>query len=159
MGMADVVDGLMLAVTEQLRLVVAKGPRDSLVIDDTYNASAASTIAALNVLKDLDEKPKIAVLGDMLELGSAERESHEEVGCRAAVVADYLIGVGVRALWICNAAVECGMDRARVTHVLNNIAALAVLRNLVKQRSAILVKGSRGMKMEEIVEGLGGMQK
>ena len=155
MNLGEIVEGLMSATNEQLRLVVAKGPFDSLVIDDSYNASAESTIAALNVLKDLDVKPRIAVLGDMLELGSAERDEHEDVGCRAAVVADFLVAIGPRAKWIAQSALECGLDKDHVFTVMTNAEAVAVLNEIVTQRSAILVKGSRGMKMEEIVEGLG----
>ncbi len=157
MGMGEIVEGLMSATPEQLRLVVAKGPFDSLVIDDTYNASAESTIAALNLLKDLEIKPRIAVLGDMLELGSAERDEHEEVGCRAALVVNFVVAVGQRAKWIAQSAIECGLDKSHVFVVANNTEALDVLSEIVTQRSAILVKGSRGMRMEEIVEGLGGM--
>ena len=70
------------------------------VLDDTYNASPASTIAALNLLDDLTGSRKIAVLGDMLELGSFEEEGHRKVGCRAAAVVDLLIVIGRRAKWI-----------------------------------------------------------
>jgi UDP-N-acetylmuramyl pentapeptide synthase len=91
----------------------------------------------------------------MLELGSAERIEHEEVGCRAAVVADFVIAVGQRAGWIAQSAIECGLDKSHVFSVPNNAEALNVLSEIVTQRSAILVKGSRGMQMEAIVEGLG----
>jgi len=169
MSLEEVTEGLMVAPNAQLRLVVSKGPFDSLVIDDTYNASAESMIAALNVLEDIaDPDPdaesgvaevrmlRVAVLGDMLELGSAEQTAHEEVGCRAAMVADVVIAVGERARWIAQAAIECGLDRAQVRHVPDTATALATLRELVTRRSAILVKGSRGMQMEKIVAGLGG---
>jgi UDP-N-acetylmuramoyl-tripeptide--D-alanyl-D-alanine ligase len=158
MQLDEIVEALMGQSNEQLRLVLAKGPFGSLVIDDTYNASAESTIAALNVLKDLDVSPRIAVLGDMLELGSAEQVEHEEVGCRAALVADFVVAVGQRAKWIAQSAIECGLDKSHVFTVANNAEALDVLSEIVTQRSAILVKGSRGMMMEEIVEGLGGMR-
>lgn len=141
---------------EQLRLVMAKGPRGSLVLDDAYNASRESTLAALNLLSEIREHgPRIAVLGDMFELGDLERQAHEEVGCRAGIVADYVIGVGERAAWICKAAVECGAKPNRVFHVKTNEDALALLRQIVTERSVILIKGSRGMRMETIVAGLG----
>ncbi len=153
----EIVAGLSRISAEQVRLVVAKGPFDSLVLDDTYNASAESTLAALNVLKDIDEGPRVAVLGDMFELGSAEQREHEEVGCRAGLVADWVIGVGERARWICKAAIECGRPAARVLHVKDNAEALRMLKTVVRGKCVILVKGSRGMQMEEIVEGLGAM--
>ncbi|MCS6772834.1 MAG: UDP-N-acetylmuramoyl-tripeptide--D-alanyl-D-alanine ligase [Anaerolineae bacterium] len=143
---------------EQLRLVMAKGPRGSLVLDDAYNASRESTLAALNLLSEISEHgPRVAVLGDMFELGELERQAHEEVGCRAGSVADYFIGVGARAAWMCRAAIECGAKPERVFHVNTNEEALSLLQQLVTERCVILVKGSRGMKMEEIVAGLGAL--
>jgi UDP-N-acetylmuramoyl-tripeptide--D-alanyl-D-alanine ligase len=153
----EIVEALATPVA-QLRLVVAKGPLGSLVLDDTYNASAESTIAALNLLNEIEgEGQRIAVLGDMFELGDAEKQAHDEVGCRAAGVAQIIIGVGERSRWTCQAAVECGARKDRVFHVLTNGEALEVLNEIVKEKSVILVKGSRGMRMEEIVAGLGGL--
>jgi UDP-N-acetylmuramoyl-tripeptide--D-alanyl-D-alanine ligase len=157
MALDEIVEALVSPMA-QLRLVVAKGPRSSLVLDDTYNASAESTIAALNLLNEIEgEGQRIAVLGDMFELGEAEKQAHDEVGCRAALVAQYIIGVGERSRWMCQAAVECGALKDRVFHVMTNGEALEVLNEIVKEKSVILVKGSRGMKMEEIVAGLGGL--
>jgi UDP-N-acetylmuramoyl-tripeptide--D-alanyl-D-alanine ligase len=153
MDIDEIIESLRTPAT-QLRLVVTKGPFNSLVLDDTYNASPESTLAALNLLAEINEGPRIAVLGDMLELGELEQKGHDEVGCRAGIVAQYVIGVGERAAWICRAAVECGAPRERVFHVMTNEEALAVLRQIVRERCVILVKGSRGMQMEEIVAGL-----
>ncbi|MCB0089431.1 MAG: UDP-N-acetylmuramoyl-tripeptide--D-alanyl-D-alanine ligase, partial [Caldilineaceae bacterium] len=83
----------------QLRLVVMAGINDSTVIDDTYNASPASTIAALNLLDDLAPSGggrRVAVLGDMLELGPYEEEGHKLVGRRAADVVELLVTIGQR---------------------------------------------------------------
>lgn len=154
----EIVAGLSRNSTDQVRLVVGKGPYGSLVLDDSYNASPESSFAALNVLKDIDEGPRVAVLGDMLELGSAEQRAHEEVGCRAGIVADWVVGVGERARAICQAAIDCGRPAARVFHVMGNQEALNVLAQIVRGKCVILVKGSRGMQMEEIVEGLGEMK-
>lgn len=141
----------------QLRLVVARGPHGSYVIDDCYNASPESTLAALNLLADIDGgMPRIAVLGDMLELGDAEQPGHAEVGCRAALVAGLIVCVGERSRITARAALECGAPAAAVHHVATNADAIALLRSRVTSRSVILVKGSRGMHMEEIVTALGG---
>jgi UDP-N-acetylmuramoyl-tripeptide--D-alanyl-D-alanine ligase len=157
MHIDEVIEALR-APAAQLRLVVARGPQGSLVLDDSYNASAESTIAALNLLHEIEgEGPHIAVLGDMLELGNAEKQAHDEVGCRAALVAQYIVGVGERSKWMCQAAVECGAPRDRVFHVMTNGDALEVLNEIVREKCVILVKGSRGMKMEEIVAALGGL--
>ena len=157
MALDEIVEGLH-APSSQLRLVAAKGPRNSMVLDDTYNASTESTLAALNLLNEIEGTgPRIVVLGDMFELGDAEQDAHYEVGCRAALVAQYIIGVGERSKWTCKAALECGASSERVYHVLTNADALEVLNEIVMEKSVILVKGSRGMKMEEIVTGLGGL--
>src|SRR5690606_24894509 len=88
----------------QLRLIAVAGPNGSVILDDTYNASPPSTIAALNLLNDLVDGRRIAVLGDMLELGSYERQGHHDVGIRAAQVADLLVTVGERGKLIAEAA-------------------------------------------------------
>jgi UDP-N-acetylmuramoyl-tripeptide--D-alanyl-D-alanine ligase len=138
----------------QLRLAVVEGPFGSLVLDDTYNASEESVIAALNLLAEINNGEHIAVLGDMLELGDAEQQAHRDVGCRAGLVAQKLVCVGPRAKWIAEEAAACDGRPSEVHHVMDNAAALEVLRRIVDKKSVILVKGSRGMKMEEIVAGL-----
>jgi UDP-N-acetylmuramoyl-tripeptide--D-alanyl-D-alanine ligase len=149
----EILEGFLIPAP-QLRLAVAEGPYHSLVLDDTYNASEESTIAALNLLAEVNGGTHIAVLGDMLELGDAEMQAHRNVGCRAALVAQYVVCVGKRAKWIAEEAQACGAAPTRVYHAVDNAAALAVLRELVKGKCVILVKGSRDMKMDEIVAGL-----
>jgi UDP-N-acetylmuramoyl-tripeptide--D-alanyl-D-alanine ligase len=155
MSLEEVIEGLRDEPT-QLRLVVADGPHGSIVLDDTYNASPESTIAALNLLREIDsEGVRVAVLGDMFELGDAETTGHEEVGCRAALVAGLIVCVGERSKLTAQAARECGAKAEAVIHVMTNEEAVRVLRARVTTRSVILVKGSRGMKMEQIVAALG----
>ncbi len=148
---AEIIDGLQGAA--QLRLVVAPGLRGSTILDDTYNASPTSTIAALNLVEELDGR-KIAVLGDMLELGTYEEEGHRKVGRRALDVATVLITVGERGRLIAEEALAFGMGRDRVFIEENNDSAIACLREIVAPGDVILVKGSRGMEMEEIVAAL-----
>jgi UDP-N-acetylmuramoyl-tripeptide--D-alanyl-D-alanine ligase len=149
----EIIEGLR-APSAQLRLVAVPGPRDSTILDDTYNASPASGIAALNLLNELEGR-KIAVLGDMLELGGHEREGHEKVGMRALEVADILITVGPRGRMIGQTALRWGMDADSVKMVDTNDQAVALLEQVVSEGDVILVKGSRGMAMEEIVGSLG----
>lgn len=156
MSLDEIAEGLAIEA-EQLRLVVGEGPHGSIVIDDTYNASPQSMISALNLLKEINGSThRVAVLGDMFELGDAEESGHEEVGCRAASVANTIVCVGARSKVTARAAVECGAKRENVHHVDDNAAAIQLLRRLIAQKSIVLVKGSRGMKMEEIVYALGG---
>ncbi|MCP4539060.1 MAG: UDP-N-acetylmuramoyl-tripeptide--D-alanyl-D-alanine ligase [Chloroflexi bacterium] len=149
----EIVEGLR-GPSAQLRLVAVPGPGGAIILDDTYNASPASTIAALNLLDELDGR-KIAVLGDMLELGHYEQEGHEKVGMRALDVADIIITVGSLGQIIGEAALRWGMPSDRVHIVENNAQAIALLEQMVTGDDVILVKGSRGMRMEEIVSTLG----
>lgn len=153
MDWQEIVEGLR-GPSQQLRLVAVPGPEGSTILDDTYNASPASTIAALNLLDELDGR-KIAVLGDMLELGDYEQEGHEKVGLRALEVADVLITVGKLGKIIGKAALRWGMDAQQV-HIVEGCAeAITLLEKLVAADDVVLVKGSRAVKMEEIVSALG----
>lgn len=144
----------MNASAAQLRLVVSDGPRGSIVIDDTYNSSPDSALAALNLLADLQGR-RIAVLGDMLELGRAEKQAHRIVGRRAADVADVVIAVGERARTIGAEALALGMPAERVRLVDDAPAAVPVLQELIRAGDVVLVKGSLGMRMDRIVTALG----
>jgi len=150
----EIVAGLQ-EISEQLRLVALPGPHGSTLLDDTYNASPTSTIAALNLLEELPGR-KIAVLGDMLELGTYEEEGHRKVGRRALEVVDVLVTVGRLGRIIGEEALVCGMDKEQVLMVEDNRAAIAHLKRLITTGDVILVKGSRGMAMEEIVNALAG---
>jgi UDP-N-acetylmuramoyl-tripeptide--D-alanyl-D-alanine ligase len=148
----EIVAGLQ-QISAQLRLVALPGPRGSILLDDTYNASPSSTIAALNLLEELPGR-KIAVLGDMLELGDLEKEGHQKVGRRALEVVDVLITVGRLGRLIGQEALDSGMNESRVLIVEDNGKAIAHLRVLIDTGDVVLVKGSRGMAMEEIVNDL-----
>jgi len=137
----------------QLRLVAVPGLRGSMILDDTYNASPPSMLAALNLLAELDGR-KIAVLGDMLELGAYEIEGHRLVGGRAGAVADLLITVGPRARIIAQEAMAVGLPPHRVWICDSNQEAIEVLRQILEPGDVVLVKGSRGLHMEEIVSAL-----
>jgi UDP-N-acetylmuramoyl-tripeptide--D-alanyl-D-alanine ligase len=137
----------------QLRLLAVPGQNDSLLIDDTYNASPASSFAALNLLSELDGR-RLAVLGDMLELGAMEEEAHRLVGARAASVVDILVAVGLRARWIATEAEQAGLDPSRIFTVASNAEAASLLATLVQPGDKILIKGSRGVAMESIVTAL-----
>ena len=148
----EILDGLQ-DPKGQLRLVVVPGINDSTLLDDTYNASPASMLAALNLLADLNGR-KIAVLGDMLELGDFEAEGHEKVGVRAAAVVDHLVAVGRLGRSIGEAALQAGLSEAQVHFAADNAAAIEILRRIIEPGDMVLVKGSRALQMEEIVAAL-----
>jgi UDP-N-acetylmuramoyl-tripeptide--D-alanyl-D-alanine ligase len=145
----------------QIRLVAVPGPTGSTILDDTYNSSPASCIAALTVLNELtgseQDRRKIAVLGDMYELGSYEEEAHKLVGRRARDVADLLVTVGPLGRTIGEEALRAGMSAGSVHSVETNAQATELLLTLIEPAppgDVILVKGSRGLAMEEIVTAL-----
>ena len=137
----------------QLRLVAVDGPGGSLILDDTYNAAPASVLAALNLLEELDGR-RIAVLGDMLELGEFEERGHRMVGARAAEVARQLVTVGERARWIGEEALRAGLPEAVLTTLENSDQAVEFLRGEIGTGDVVLIKGSRGIRMDRIVSEL-----
>jgi UDP-N-acetylmuramoyl-tripeptide--D-alanyl-D-alanine ligase len=126
------------------------------VIDDSYNANPTATKRALDVLAQSASQRKVAVLGEMLELGDRSSALHEEVG-RSAVSAgvDLLFTVGGRpAAAMADAAVAAGMDRSRVRYLETSDAAAEAVAGGVRSGDLVLVKGSRGVKTDRVVERL-----
>lgn len=148
----EIVEGLQRG-SPQLRLVAVDGVNGSTLLDDTYNASPQSTLAALNLLDELDGR-KIAVLGDMLELGRYEQEGHRKVGLRVIDSVDILLTVGQLGRIIGQEALRWGLPNSAVHMLADNSQAIGLLKEIVKPGDVILVKGSRAMHMEEIVMAL-----
>ncbi len=148
----EIVRGLRSGTT-QLRLVAVRSTGGALILDDTYNASPQSSLAALNLLEEL-EGHKVAVLGDMLELGPYEEEGHDLVGLRAAEVVDELICLGKRAKWIASAAQQAGLPTSAVIEMDEVQQVIDYLRPRLQAKDIVLVKGSQGMHMEHIVASL-----
>lgn len=124
-----------------------------LVINDVYNSSPRSMAAALEVMDELPGRPRIAVLGDMRELGVLSLGAHRQVGREVARHrVDVLIALGPLAADMAAAAGEAGLPR--VVHTLDPADALAALRREMGSGAVVLVKGSRALEMEQIVDGL-----
>ncbi|GIK55698.1 MAG: UDP-N-acetylmuramoyl-tripeptide--D-alanyl-D-alanine ligase [Chloroflexota bacterium] len=153
MSWDSIVRGLQHTAVE-LRVVSAPGPKQSLIIDDSYNANPESTLAALNLLEDLPGR-KVAVLGDMLELGYLEEPSHRLIGRRVADVCQVLIAVGPRARWIAEEAVNAGLSPDHVALATDAVTAVPVIEARIQPQDVILIKGSYGMRMDRIVTALG----
>ena len=150
----EIAAGLGEASTAQFRILAVPGPNGSTIIDDTYNSSPDSALAALNLLSELNGR-RIAVLGDMLELGDAEEHSHRLVGRRTADVADLLVAVGPRAMVIAEEAQIVGMPAKSVIWVEEATDAIPILEQIIVEGDMILVKGSLGMCMDRIVAAIG----
>jgi UDP-N-acetylmuramoyl-tripeptide--D-alanyl-D-alanine ligase len=148
----EIFDGLQHSHT-QLRLVAVRSQNGALLLDDTYNASPESTLAALNLLDELDGR-KVAVLGDMLELGPYERQGHEMVGLRAAQVAETLITLGPRAHIIAEAARRAGMKHDVIFEYEELEKTVDWLRRNLTGKDTVLIKGSHGLHMDRIVSAL-----
>jgi UDP-N-acetylmuramoyl-tripeptide--D-alanyl-D-alanine ligase len=127
------------------------------ILDDTYNASPASTVAALELLQGLSGC-RVAILGDMLELGQYEHAGHYKVGKVAATAADVLILIGERTKIIAEAAVEHRFSIENVHWFDNSIEAADQISTLVHSGDIVLVKGSNVMRMDRILTALGGGQ-
>lgn len=136
---------------QQLRFVVHHGMRHTQIIDDSYNAAPTSMQAALELLGTVTAR-RVAVLGDMRELGHIEVEAHHEVGRWAAQHADVLVAVGERGAWIAAGARAAGMHA--VYEASDSAAAVPVLQAVLQSGDCVLVKGSRAMTMEHIVTAL-----
>ncbi len=148
----EIVSGLRSA-TNQLRMITVRTKNGALILDDTYNASPESMLAALNLLNDLAGR-KVAVLGDMLELGQYEQQGHEMVGIRAAEVVDELVTIGELGRVIAQAAFEAGLPAKRITALEQVDQAIEFLQPNLKPDDIVLVKGSNLMHMERIVSAL-----
>jgi UDP-N-acetylmuramoyl-tripeptide--D-alanyl-D-alanine ligase len=148
----EIISGLRSSHT-QLRLVAVRSQSGALLLDDTYNASPESTLAALNLLSELDGR-KVAVLGDMLELGPYEQQGHKLVGVRAAEVAEMLVTVGERGHMIAAAAHRAGLRSDKVVEFENTEQAVEWLRDHLTGKDVVLVKGSHGIRMDRIVTAL-----
>lgn len=148
----EIVEGLHSSTT-QLRLVAMRTQSGALILDDTYNASPDSMLAALTLLGEL-EGYRLAVLGDMLELGPYEKQGHEMVGARAAEIVDELVTVGVRARTIAQSAWQAGLRRASITEFEDIPPVAEFLQQHLTAQHVVLIKGSRGMHMDRIVTAL-----
>lgn len=137
----------------QLRLVAVRSNIGALILDDTYNASPESMLAALNLLDELDGR-KIAVLGDMLELGPYEKQGHELVGMRAAQVAKTLLTLGTRAKIIAEAARKAGMKSTNIFEFESSEPIIDWLNKNLTSNDAVLIKGSHGLRMDRITATL-----
>ena len=133
------------------RLRFIKGIKNSLILDDTYNASPSAMLAALDVLRVIPGR-KIAALGDMLELGAFTEEAHRQVGAEVAKTADMLLAVGERAIFLADEARINGMSADKVSYFVSSQGAGRFLQDSIREGDIILVKGSQGVRMEKIVK-------
>jgi UDP-N-acetylmuramyl pentapeptide synthase len=140
----------------QLKSALLHGQRITLV-DDSYNANPDSARAAVRVLEGLHGAGRrVMVLGDMLELGQDAPELHHQIGCAAARAnIDLLLLVGETTRATAAGALECGLAPERVLHLGTPAQALERIADLVRAGDIVLVKGSRRMGLDQLVDRLG----
>jgi UDP-N-acetylmuramoyl-tripeptide--D-alanyl-D-alanine ligase len=138
------------------RMRILAGHNKSTIIDDSYNSSPVALRAALTTLKKLNAKgKKIAVLGDMLELGRFSTEAHKKAGVQVANIADCLITVGVRAKSIAAAARDAGFDAECIQEFDTGESKEAgrTVRAMLEEGDIALVKGSQsGIRLEKAIK-------
>jgi UDP-N-acetylmuramoyl-tripeptide--D-alanyl-D-alanine ligase len=154
----NIVRGLQNLQLSGMRLEVIETGRGLKIINDAYNASPSSMAAAIDVLlEQAGEAGKIAVLGDMLELGTFEKEGHLQTGRLVAEKdLDALIAVGQRAGWIARGARDAGYPSGRIYLCDTHVQAAKIVMQVGKTGDWVLLKGSRGMRMERVLDGLAG---
>lgn len=156
MNLVDISEALGEYKSPQGRMNVLHGVKNSFIIDDTYDASLLSTEEALDALKALKANRKIAVIGDMMEIGKYTFEAHEYLGINCAKIADVLITVGNKGKIISDAAESAKgkkrLQKDNVHHFEDTEDAALFLQDIINENDLILVKGSESMGMEKIVK-------
>jgi UDP-N-acetylmuramoyl-tripeptide--D-alanyl-D-alanine ligase len=154
MNLVTISEALAEFIPAPSRMELLPGIKRTLVIDDAYNASPLSVRASLDTLKDLPALRKIAVLGDMLEIGKYTIEAHESVGREVADVADVLFTVGGRAKFIAEAARDAGLNKSHIFSFDVVEEVVQPLTHLMKKGDLVLVKGSHAMRLNVAVEAI-----
>lgn len=148
----DIKCGLRNFKATKMRLDIIKNNKMT-IINDAYNASPDSMEAALKILGRYSDR-KVAILGDMFEMGEHAEYGHRLVGKYAIENADVLIAIGKDSIFMCEEAKSLGFDVSNIHHFETKEDAIEKIDELIKQGDAILVKASRGMELEKIVEYL-----
>ncbi len=155
MNMVKAIDELKEYETPAGRVRLIPGINGSILIDDTYNSSPAACEIGLQMLHELPfGKRKIAVIGDMLELGKYTNDAHREIGKIAKKSANLLVTVGTRAKECSLGAMDAGMNEKKIIEVDDAISAGEAIEKILKVGDVVYLKGSQGMRMERTVKML-----
>ena len=152
---AKIVAGFAEFVPIRGRMNLFPLPCGGLLLDDSYNSNPLSAAVALDALASLTGAGRrVVVLGDMLELGENSAQFHEELGAKAVAVAELLIGVGKFSEDLCRGAKKAGMKSDQLVRLADVAAAIEYLQDQQRPGDRILVKGSRGVQLDQVVEAL-----
>ena len=151
----NIIKGIETFKLTKNRMEICKIKEDITVINDAYNASYDSMKAAIEYLKEIPGNRKIAVLGDMFELGDYGEEMHRKVGEEVAKnKVDILITVGDLSKYIAKEAEKVGMPKENIIVLNSNKEAVEYLNKVLKTNDVVLLKASHGMNFEEIFNGI-----
>jgi len=152
MNLVEITEGFKKYEPPKGRMRLIEGIKHSWIIDDSYNASPAATLAALETLSKFEGRRKIAVLGDMMELGEFCEGAHRQVGAKAKESADIFFAVGERMRFAADEARKIGMQKTNIHSFDTAQSAGLALQMITQKGDIILIKGSQFMRMEKIVE-------
>lgn len=151
---ADIIPGIEQFKPASMRLEILR-IKDLLIVNDAYNANPQSMTAALETFtKIATDGRRIAIFGDMLELGKLSQTFHYNLGKEAAESMDIIIAIGKFSKSVVDGAISSGMNQNNLFKCNNNQAALTKLIDIIKPKDKILIKGSRAIRLEEIVKGI-----
>jgi UDP-N-acetylmuramoyl-tripeptide--D-alanyl-D-alanine ligase len=135
------------------RMNLIQGIKNSLLIDDTYNASPVSTGAAIETMGEIDSNRKIVVLGDMLELGEETEEGHEKIAKKfLEIKGDIFLAVGTRMQFAVSELIKNNFNESNIFSFRNSLEAGKKLQEILQEGDLVLIKGSQGARMEKVVE-------
>lgn len=168
MSLDEICDALEALTPAKGRGEIKKGPNGSILIDDTYNANRQSIVAIVEAMKNTHLAPdakRWAVLGDIFELGSYARSEHRIAGEALYGSIDYLVAIGDEARFYVEGAMQAGMPAEHIYHFNADVkngpeleaakrAAVDLLKQEVQKDDLLLIKGSRGMRMETMLDML-----
>lgn len=151
----EITQGIQHFELTKRRMDVRKNSQNITIINDTYNANYDSVKAAIEYLAEIKANRKIAVLGDMLELGEFSKQLHEKVGEEIVKnKIDILVTVGKEAENIAKKAEELGLNKQNIYKLETTTKAVELLKKIFKPEDVVLVKASNGMKFDKIIEGI-----
>jgi len=154
------IDDIRIALAEcrgsAMRMEIFSTDDNVLILNDAYNANPASMQAALSTLMDMQTRGRrIAVLGDMLELGQVSAEAHKQIGeMVASLGVNILVAVGNESQVMADSAIKAGMNAKTVITCQDSETAASLLKQLITHGDVVLVKASRGVGLESVVEAL-----
>ncbi|MCL5782237.1 MAG: UDP-N-acetylmuramoyl-tripeptide--D-alanyl-D-alanine ligase [Patescibacteria group bacterium] len=155
MSVDDIMRGVYDYEPPKGRMNVISGLNDGTIIDDTYNSSPDAVVLAIDALRDMKcSGRRIAILGDMMELGKYSAEEHRHIGAIVSKVADIVMTAGPRSHATAIEALANGMDKDNVKTFDNSDEIAGYIPGIVRSGDVILVKGSQSMRMEKVVKAL-----